>query len=259
MWMCVTAACAASTTVKSSVIREKRRKRVGWTTFPTYCMSVPVYSSNKKNWFHIQPRLERLRGTPLASCPVSPADPLRPPVVLRRALSPTPGELRWAKAHSIINAQTLLLSMATPPQPPVFSPLPQWSGSSGFWSEYRISPHAVIYWSRKDSSDSHGWGGKQHLEHLHRKTESQYWEGRQQFVSARALVLFHNLLSGPTQLSSRLFEDAVLLKLSREQVQMEKGRRRKEKKKTDSFQICASSVHSESNKDQWSSVRAKTL
>lgn len=118
-------------------------------------MSVPVYSSNKKNWFHIHPRLERLSGTPLASSPVSPADPLLPPVVLRRALSPYPGELRWAVAHSNINRQTFLLSMATPPQPSVFSPHPQWSVSSGLWSEYRISPHAAIYWSRNGSPGSH--------------------------------------------------------------------------------------------------------
>lgn len=43
-------------------------------------------------------------------------------------------------------------------------------------------------------------GGKQHLEGLHRKAECQYWEGRQQFVSAQALVLFHDLQSGPTRL-----------------------------------------------------------
>lgn len=67
--------------------KEKGKKVEPCTTFPTYCLSVPVYSSNKKNWFHIQPRLERLSGTPLASCPVSP-DPLRPPVVLLKALSP---------------------------------------------------------------------------------------------------------------------------------------------------------------------------
>lgn len=78
-------------------------------------MSVPVYSSSRKNWFHIQPRLERLRGTPLASCPVSPVDPLRPPVVLRRALRPCPGELTKAMAQSSNRAQSFRLSMATQP------------------------------------------------------------------------------------------------------------------------------------------------
>lgn len=77
-------------------------------------MSDPVYSSSRKNWFHIQPRLERRSGTPLASCPVSPADPRCPPVVLRRALSPFPGELRWAVAHSSTSTPTVLLSIATP-------------------------------------------------------------------------------------------------------------------------------------------------
>lgn len=28
-------------------------------TLPTYCVSAPVYSSSRKNWFHIQPRLTR--------------------------------------------------------------------------------------------------------------------------------------------------------------------------------------------------------
>lgn len=74
-------------------------------------MSVPVYSSSKKNWFHIQPRLERLRGTPLASCPVSPAAPLRPPVVLRRALRPCPGQLTKAEAHSTTKTHSFRLSM----------------------------------------------------------------------------------------------------------------------------------------------------
>lgn len=90
-------------------------------------MSVPVYSSSKKNWFHIHPLLERLSGTPLASCPVSPGDPFRPPVVLRRDLDPSAGEPRWAMAHSTISAQTPLLSMATPPHRALLR-RPQWSG-----------------------------------------------------------------------------------------------------------------------------------
>lgn len=93
-------------------------------------MSVPVYSSSKKNWFHIQPRLERRRGTPLASCPVSPVDPLRPPVVLRRALRPCPGELAKAMAHSTTKAASWRLSMATLPQP---SGLPEVFGQSVRW------------------------------------------------------------------------------------------------------------------------------
>ena len=103
LWFCV------------CLLKEKKQEVSSGSTFPTYCMSVPVYSSNKKNWFHIHPRLERLSGTPLASCPVSPVDPLRPPVVLRRALSPDPGELRWATAHSTISTYAFLLSMATTP------------------------------------------------------------------------------------------------------------------------------------------------
>lgn len=118
-------------------------------------MSVPVYSSNKKNWFHIQPRLERLSGTPLASCPVSPVEPLRPPVVLRRALRPYPGELRWATAHSTTRTQSFLRSMATPPPSDTEGLLS--SSRRGalspedfflfffFWSEYQISPHAASY------------------------------------------------------------------------------------------------------------------
>lgn len=102
-------------------------------TFPTYCMSVPVYSSSRKNWFHIQPRLERLRGTPLASCPVSPADPLRPPVVLRRALRPWPGEPTKAAAHSTTRTQSFRLSMATARGVSLV-------GVGGLWSE--LSPHA---------------------------------------------------------------------------------------------------------------------
>lgn len=99
-------------------------------------MSVPVYSSSKKNWFHIQPRLERLRGTPLASCPVSPVDPLRPPVVLRRALRPCPGEPRKAVAHSTTKTHSLRLSMLTLPQPSGLRP--QVSLSSGLRSECQV-------------------------------------------------------------------------------------------------------------------------
>lgn len=141
-------------------------------------MSVPVYSSNKKNWFHIQPRLERLSGTPLASCPVSPVEPLRPPVVLRRALRPYPGELRWATAHSTTRTQSFLRSMATLPP----------SNTEGLLSSSRrsaLSPEVSFFFfllvrvsdqpscckllSQGNSSlCSHG-PAKQHLQHLHRK------------------------------------------------------------------------------------------
>lgn len=36
-------------------------------TLPTYWVSGPVYSSSKKNWFHIQPRLVRCSVFPLFS------------------------------------------------------------------------------------------------------------------------------------------------------------------------------------------------
>lgn len=151
-------------------------------------MSVPVYSSNRKNWFHIQPRLERLSGTPLASCPVSPADPLCPPVVLRRALSPYPGELRWAMAHSTISTQTFLLSIATAPQPSVFSPL------GSLCPVVRVSNQSSCCNLLKQKRfPSLTQGSNQHLERLHRKTECQYRERRQQFVTAQALSLFHYL------------------------------------------------------------------
>ncbi len=66
----------------------------------------------------------------------------------------------------------------------------QWSVSSGFWSEYRISPHAVIYWSRK-APQTH-IGRQTAPGTLTQKEKAcQYWEGRQQFVTAQALVQFH--------------------------------------------------------------------
>lgn len=166
-------------------------------TFPTYCMSVPVYSSNKKNWFHIQPRLERRRGTPLASCPVSPVDPLRPPVVLRRALRPHPGELRWATVHSSTKTQTFLLSMAAPPQPRARLSTPT-SVVCVRWLSVKVSDQSSC--CRRLKQD-----GKQHLERLHGKIECQYWEERKQFVRARALVLFHNPKLRPMQLSHLVF------------------------------------------------------
>lgn len=36
----------------------------GHITLPTYWWSFPVYSSSRKNWFHIHPRLERCRTLP---------------------------------------------------------------------------------------------------------------------------------------------------------------------------------------------------
>lgn len=36
----------------------------GHVTFPTYWWSFPVYSSSRKNWFHIHPRFERCRTLP---------------------------------------------------------------------------------------------------------------------------------------------------------------------------------------------------
>lgn len=36
----------------------------GHVTLPTYWWSFPVYSSSRKNWFHIHPRLERWRILP---------------------------------------------------------------------------------------------------------------------------------------------------------------------------------------------------
>lgn len=59
---------------------------------------------------------------------------------------------------------------------------PQWSVSSSLWSEYRISPHAVIYWSRKGSSVSHR-AATSTWNIYTEKTDCQYWEGRQQFVT----------------------------------------------------------------------------
>lgn len=153
--------------------KEKGKKVEPCTTFPTYCLSVPVYSSNKKNWFHIQPRLERLSGTPLASCPVSP-DPLRPPVVLLKALSPWPGELRWTMAHSTINMQTFLLSMAAPPQPSVFFPL--LSGlCPGFFFVCLFSVRVSDQFSccnllKQERLLGLTLGGNQHLEHLQRQS-----------------------------------------------------------------------------------------
>lgn len=198
IWMCVFIP-AVDLWFCVCLMKEKKQKMCSESTFPTYCMSVPVYSSNKKNWFHIHPRLERLSGTPLASCPVSPVDPLRPPVVLRRALSPDPGELRWATAHSTISTYAFLLSMATPPPPSVVSP-PQWSVSSGFWSEYRISPHAVIYWTRNGSSHSHRASNS--TWNIYR--QKQRVNTGRRGGTAQALVVFHNQQSRPTQSSSWL-------------------------------------------------------
>lgn len=39
----------------------------GHVTLPTYWWSFPVYSSSRKNWFHIHPRLERCRILPSLS------------------------------------------------------------------------------------------------------------------------------------------------------------------------------------------------
>lgn len=40
---------------------------VGRFTLPTYWWSFPVYSSSRKNWFHIHPRLDRWRILPSLS------------------------------------------------------------------------------------------------------------------------------------------------------------------------------------------------
>lgn len=48
------------------------------------------------------------------------------------------------------------------------------SPRSGLCPEYRNSPHAVIYWIREGSSQSHG-AEKQHLKHVQRKTECQWF------------------------------------------------------------------------------------
>lgn len=132
-------------------------------TFPTYCMSVPVYSSSRKNWFHIQPRLERRSGTPLASWPVS---PLRPPVVLRSALRLQPGQLSWTTAHSIIRAQSLLRSITTAAAS--LKP-PRWFASTASWSEDQLASHAAICWGRM-RQDSRWAAVSQRLERKHRQT-----------------------------------------------------------------------------------------
>lgn len=200
LWFCV------------CLLKEKKQKVSSGSTFPTYCMSVPVYSSNKKNWFHIHPRLERLSGTPLASCPVSPVDPLRPPVVLRRALSPDPGELRWATAHSTISTYAFLLSMATTPPPPSVVSPPQRSVSSGFWSEYRIRPHAVIYWSRNGSSHSHRASSS--TWNIYREKQSVNTGRRGGNLLPHRLSL-RFITGSPDRLSRVLgsFEEAVLCKI----------------------------------------------
>lgn len=163
-------------------------------------MSDPVYSSNRKNWFHIQPRLERLSGTPLASCPVSPVDPLCPPVVLRRALSPYPGELRWATAHSTINTQAFLLSIAKPPRSSVFYPL------SGLCSVVR------------DSNQSSCWSLLKQ-KRFHKLTQGSKpapgtftQKNRVSILGGEAAICYRT--SSHCFIISRLFEDAVQCKSS---------------------------------------------
>lgn len=198
-------------------------------------MSVPVYSSNKKNWFHIQPRLERRSGTPLASCPVSPVEPLRPPVVLRRALRPYPGELRWATAHSTTRTQSFLRSMATPTPSNTEGRLSSSRRSAlspevffvsfSFFLLVRVSdqPSCCKLLSRGNGSlCSHG-PAKQHLEHLHRKKTKQT---RMSILGGEAAICscsctdscFVSKTAVETDSAefTAVFEDAALLALSQE-------------------------------------------
>lgn len=226
----------------------KKQKVSSGSTFPTYCMSVPVYSSNKKNWFHIHPRLERLSGTPLASCPVSPVDPLRPPVVLRRALSPDPGELRWATAHSTISTYAFLLSMATTPPPPSVVSPPQRSVSSGFWSEYRIRPHAVIYWSRNRSSHSHRASSS--TWNIYREKQSVNTGRRGGNLLPHRLSL-RFITGSPDRLSRVLgsFEEAVLWKI---ESGTSEDREREHPRLLDvSFQKCFNKINTDIKSRKW--------
>uniref|UniRef100_A0AAV2L5L1 Uncharacterized protein n=1 Tax=Knipowitschia caucasica TaxID=637954 RepID=A0AAV2L5L1_KNICA len=76
-------------------------------------MSVPVYSSRRKNWFHIQPLLDLRRGAPFASCAVSAPRPRDLPseeALLGPDRSPAPEELQQSSTRPSSTSRSMVSS-----------------------------------------------------------------------------------------------------------------------------------------------------